>query len=336
MIRMADLKFGVMLPVMIPLGPRPLPLYHALQYGYRKLDLDLVKEAALEAERLGYHSVWVSDHFSRAACRERPECWTTMTWLAALTSRIRIGSMVLCNLYRHPSLLAKMASTLDVLSGGRLEFGIGACWSEDECADRGMGWPSNPVRLRMMREAVEICKGLWTQETTTYNGKCYQLENVYSEPKPLQKPHPPIMIGGGGEQFTLKIVARHADKSNFGGGLGNLKRRINVLRRYCELIGRDFDSIEKTSNIAVVVHESEEKHVEDMRRRWEAGGSPGSFEGWLEKAEAFYIAGTPEDCVEQLRPYVELGVSMFVIRFGDIPSLDGMKLFVEEVAPNLR
>jgi len=333
---MADLNFGVMLPVMIPSGPRPRPLYSALQYRYPRLDLDLVRESALEAERLGYHSVWVSDHLSRAACKERPECWTAMTWLATLTSRIRIGSMVLCNLYRHPALLAKMASTLDVVSGGRLEFGIGACWSDDECTDRGMDWPPNAVRLRMMREAVEICKSLWTQETTTYKGRYYQLKDVYSEPKPLQKPHPPIMIGGSGERLTLKIVARHADKSNFGGSLGDLKRRINVLRRYCERMGRDYDSIEKTSNVAVVIHETEEEYSEDMRMRWEADGAHGSFEDWLEKAEAFYIAGTPEDCIEQLRHYVELGVTMFVIRFGDIPSLDGMRLFAEEVAPKFR
>jgi len=331
---MAD--FGVMLPVMIPSGPKPWPLYSALQYDYPRLDLDLVKEVAIEAESLGYHSVWVSDHLSRASCRERPECWTMMTWLAALTQRVRIGSMVLCNLYRHPALLAKMASTLDVLSGGRLEFGIGACWAEDECLDRGMGWPSNASRLRMMREAVEICKGLWTQETTNYEGRYYQLKNVYSEPKPLQKPHPPIMIGGGGEYLTLKIVARHADKSNFGGRLGDLTRRMNVLRRYCERVGRDYDSIEKTCNISVVVQPTREEYLEDMRRRYAADGAQGNFDDWLEKAEAFYIAGTPEECLEQLKPYVDLGVSMFVIRFGDIPSLNGMKLFSEEVAPKLR
>ena len=330
------MNFGVMLPVMIPSGPRPRPLYHALQYSYTKLDLKLVEEAALEAERLGYHSVWVSDHLSRAACRERPECWTSMTWLAALTRRVRIGSMVLCNLYRHPALLAKMASTLDVLSGGRLEFGIGACWSEDECTDRGMGWPPNAARLRMMREAVEICKGLWTQETTTYEGRYYSIKDVYSEPKPLQRPHPPIMIGGGGERLTLKIVARHADKSNFGGSLADLKRRMEALRGHCERTGRDYDSIEKTSNVSVVIHETEEQYEEDMRRRWKAEAGRGTFEGWREEAEAFYIAGTPDDCVERLRPYVDLGVSTFVIRFGDMPSMEGMRLFAKEVAPRLR
>jgi alkanesulfonate monooxygenase SsuD/methylene tetrahydromethanopterin reductase-like flavin-dependent oxidoreductase (luciferase family) len=152
-----------MLPIMVPSSPNPRSLYHALQYNYIRLNVNEVKRVALEAEKLGYHSIWVSDHLSRTACRERLECWTTMTWLANLTTDIRIGSMVLCNLYRHPALLTKMASTLDILSDGRLEFGIGACWSEDECIDRGIHWPTNAVRLRMMRESVEICKSLWSK-----------------------------------------------------------------------------------------------------------------------------------------------------------------------------
>lgn len=333
---MGHLKFGVMLPIMIPSGPKPRSLYHALQYNYRNIDINLLKEVALETERLGYHSVWVSDHLSRHALRERLECWTTMTWLATLTKRIRIGSMVLCNLYRHPALLAKMASTLDIISDGRLEFGIGACWSEAECNDRGIVWPDNPVRLRMMRETVEICKSLWTQETTNYEGKHYRLNGTYSEPKPLQKPYPPIMIGGSGERTTLRIVARHANKSNFGGPPNVLRRRIDILKRHCKQVGRDFDSIEKTSNITVVIHETPEKYLADMRRRWAADGSHGSFEAWLEKAEELYIGGTPEDCAEQIQVYADLGVRLLVIRFGDIPNLDGLKLFAEEVAPRIR
>jgi alkanesulfonate monooxygenase SsuD/methylene tetrahydromethanopterin reductase-like flavin-dependent oxidoreductase (luciferase family) len=228
-----------------------------------------------------------------------------------------------------------MASTLDILSDGRLEFGIGACWSEEECIDRGIHWPSNAVRLRMMRESVEICKSLWTKESTTYNGKHYKLLNTISEPKPLQKPFPPIMIGGSGEHLTLKIVARHADKSNFGGTYGELKRRINLLRRYCDHIGRNYDSIEKTSNIAVVIFESDEEYEKDMRRRWDADGAHGTFENWMEKTKALYVAGTPKDCIEKLQSYIELGVSTFIIRFGDVPSLEGMRLFSKEVVPKL-
>jgi F420-dependent oxidoreductase-like protein len=328
-------KFGVMLPVMVPSGSTPRSPYHALQHGYTRLDTVVVRDAALEAERLGYDSVWVSDHFSRAACRERLECWTTMSWLAHLTKRVRIGSMVLCNLYRHPGLLAKMAATLDVLSGGRLEFGIGACWSEDECSDYGIDWPENATRVRMLREAVVAMKRLWTQETTTFHGKHYHITDAYLEPKPLQKPHPPIMIGGSGEQLTLRLVARHADRSNFGGTPENVKRKIQVLRGHCEEIGRDPDSIEKTSNVAVVIAPTRDEYLEDMRRRFAADGAYGEFEDWLAKMEASYLAGTPEECVEQLINYTGLGVTHFIIRFGDIPSLDGLRLFAEEIIPKL-
>ncbi len=332
---MGDVDFGVMLPVMVPSGPRPLPFYHALQYHYGGLDVGVVREAALEAERLGYHSVWVSDHLSREVCRERLECWTTMTWLATLTERIRLGSMVICNLYRHPGLMAKMASTLDLVSGGRLELGIGACWSELECLERGMAWPSPEVRLQMLGESVRIIKSLWTRETTDFDGRHYKLEGVYSEPKPLQKPHPPMMIGGGGEGFTLRLVAKYADRSNFGGSLADVKRRMDALRRHCEDVGRDYDEITKSSNLGVVVYPSREEYLEDMRGRWEANRATEPFEEWLGKAEASYIAGTPDECVEQLRSYVELGVGMFIIRFGDIPSLDGLRLFAEKVVPRL-
>jgi len=330
---MGDVDFGVMLPVMIPSSQKPRALYTALQYAYPRLDIGVVKNMTLEAESLGYHSVWVSDHFSRPACRERLECWTAMTWLATLTERIRLGSMVICNLYRHPGLMAKMASTLDVLSGGRLEMGIGACWAEDECADRGMDWPSVEARLQMLGESVRIMKSLWTQEQTDFRGRHYTIKGAHSKPKPAQKPHPPVMIGGGGEGFTLRLVAKYAERSNFGGGLEGIERRMDVLRHYCERYGRDYDEITKSTNLGIVIHPTREEYLEDMRRRWEANRNPEPFEEWLETAEATYIAGTPEECVEQLRPYVDLGIGLFIFRFGDVPGLEGMRLFAEEVAP---
>jgi len=332
---MKKISFGVMLPVMVPSSPKPRSLYHALQYQYNKLDMDLIKCVTIEAERNDYHSVWVSDHLSREECKERAECWTTLTWLASITEEIRIGSMVLCNLYRHPGLIAKMASTLDILSDGRLEFGIGACWSEDECIDRGMEWPKPSKRLDMLRESVDICKKLWTMKKTTFKGKYYHFQDVYSEPKPLQKPHPPIMIGGSGEQITFKIVAEYADKSNFSGTEKIMKKKMEALENHCKKVGRDYASIEKSMNIGVVIHPTLEKYHEDMKRRWKANGSPGRFQKWLEKAEETFITGTPDMCVDELRSYVDLGVSLFVIRFGNIPDLTGLKLFADKVAPKI-
>jgi alkanesulfonate monooxygenase SsuD/methylene tetrahydromethanopterin reductase-like flavin-dependent oxidoreductase (luciferase family) len=181
---------------------------------------------------------------------------------------------------------------------------------------------------------VRIIKSLWTQEHTDFEGRHYTLKDVYSEPKPLQKPHPPVMIGGGGEDFTLRLVAKYGDRSNFGGSLTDVKRRMGALRRHCEDVGRDYDEITKSTNLGVIVHPTREEYLEDMWGRWEANRAHEPFEEWLGKAEGAYIAGTPDECVEQLRPYVELGVGLFVIRFGDIPSLDGLRLFSEKVAPH--
>jgi alkanesulfonate monooxygenase SsuD/methylene tetrahydromethanopterin reductase-like flavin-dependent oxidoreductase (luciferase family) len=231
--------------------------------------------------------------------------------------------------------MAKMASTLDQVSNGRLEMGIGACWSELECLERGIDWPSAEVRLQMLGESVQIIKRLWTQEKTDFEGRHYALNGVYSEPKPLQKPYPPIMIGGGGEGFTLRLVAKYAEKSNFGGSPIDVERKMNALKRHCKDVGRDFNEIVKSTNLGVIVYQTREEYLEDMRRRWKNNNESEPFDEWLKKAEAVYIGGTPDECVEQLRRYTELGVSLFVIRFGDLPSLEGLRLFAKNVIPQI-
>jgi len=134
----------------------------------------------------------------------------------------------------------------------------------------------------------------------------------------------------------MRIVARHADMSNFGGPVENVRRKMEILRKKCERIGRDYETIEKTSNIAVVIQPNEEDYIEDMKKRHRAEGGPRPFDEWLEMAEASYVAGTPEDCVERLQPYVDLGVTHFVLRLGDVPSMEDMNLFAEEVAPRIK
>lgn len=328
-------RFGIMLPVMIPSSALPHDPYHALQYNYKELDFGVVRNVALRADTHGYDSVWIADHLSHDACRNRFECWTTLSALASLTKNVRLGTLVICNLYRHPGLIATMAATLDILSKGRLEFGIGAGWNKEECKDYGLGFPEPRVRLQKLRESVEIAKRLWTQEKITYHGKHYHLTNAYCEPKPLQKPSPPILIGGAGEKITLRIVARLADKSNFGGTPEVVSKKLSILREHCSQIGRNYDSIEKTCNISVVIHSTRQEYLQDMKNRYKSEGSPGNFKEWLEKMETDYVAGTPDECLMKIKEYLKIGITLFIIRFGDIPNMKGIELFAKRVIPRI-
>lgn len=205
-------------------------------------------EIAQLAEKLGYDSIWVYDHFHnvpRPAHETVFECWTVMAAISQLTTKIRLGQMVGCNLYREPSLLAKITSTIDVISGGRLDWGIGAGWYENECRGYGFDFPEPKVRIAMLRECVEIVRSMWANEETTYDGKHYKMVRGNCDPKPLQKPHPPIWIGGGGEQLTLRVVARYADYSNFGGTPEEFAHKIEVLKGHCLAVGRDESEIKK-------------------------------------------------------------------------------------------
>jgi alkanesulfonate monooxygenase SsuD/methylene tetrahydromethanopterin reductase-like flavin-dependent oxidoreductase (luciferase family) len=187
----------------------------------------------------------------------------------------------------------------------------------------------------MMTEYIEVVKKLWTQQKTSYRGKYYTLEDAYCEPKPVQKPHPPILIGGGGEQLMLKIVARYADKCNFIGSPEVVKRKLDILGENCSRIGRDYESILKTMNIFVVIAISRGSYLHDMKKRYVAEGSPGNFQDWLKNAETYYVSGTPEECLEQIYRYLDLGIEKFIIRFGDFPKTNELNLFTKEVMEKL-
>src|SRR5687767_7392477 len=218
-------------------------------------------EIAVLAEELGFDSLWVYDHFHnvpRPAHEAVFECWTTIAAISQRTSRIRLGQMVGCNSYREPSVLAKITSTVDVISGGRLDWGIGAGWYENEYRGYGFEFPAPKVRIGMLRECVEIVKSMWTEAETTYDGKYYKLDRAQCDPKPLQQPHPPILIGGGGEQLTLRVVARVGDRSNFGGTPEQFAHKCEVLKGHCTDVGRDYDEIEKTISGEVMIRETED------------------------------------------------------------------------------
>lgn len=211
-------------------------------------------EIAKTADNAGFASIWVMDHFFQIQNVGQPdepmlESYTTLGYLAGVTSKVRLGTMVTGVVYRHPGILAKMVSTLDVLSGGRAYLGIGAAWNEREA--RGLGVPFPPLKERFERleEALQITKQMWSGDVAAYPGKHYQLAETLNSPQPLTKPHPPILIGGMGEKKTLKLVARYADACNLfaRAGKDELRKKLDIIRHYCEEIGRPYDEIERTA-----------------------------------------------------------------------------------------
>ncbi len=215
-----------------------------------------MSRVAQTAERLGFDSIWLFDHFHtyfKPVLETTFECWTSTAALARDTSRIRLGQMVTCNSYRNPALLAKMASTVDVLSHGRLDFGIGAGWYEHEYLAYGYDFPPTPGdRLRMLGEALQVITAMWTEPYASFEGSHYRVSGAINEPKGVQKPHPPIWVGGSGEKVTLKLAAKYGDATNFGGHLddmGYYTHKYDVVRAHCEAIGRDPDTLIRSTNV---------------------------------------------------------------------------------------
>lgn len=288
-------------------------------------------EIAKLAEELGFDSLWVYDHFHnvpRPAHEAVFECWTVIAALSQQTSRIRLGQMVGCNAYRNPALLAKITSTVDVISGGRLDWGIGAGWYEQEFRAYGYAFPPPKDRIGQLREAVEIVKAMWTQPDVTYHGSYFDVDGAQCDPKPLQQPHPPVWIGGGGEQLTLRVVARHATHSNFGGKPHEWAHKRDVLRGHCQAVGRDPDEITMTWSPEVYLRETEAEVV-----------AAGSKSRWGEPAESWRagnLVGTPEQVCEKIRTYQELGCGGIVPWCADYPSTESLQLLAEQVLPEFR
>jgi len=287
-------------------------------------------DTSVRAEELGYDHLWVYDHFHNVplpAHEAMFEAWTTVAAISQRTSRIRLGQMVGCTGYRNPALLAKITSTVDVISGGRLDWGIGAGWYEHEYKAYGYPFPSAGVRIGMLEDCVEIVKRMWTEPDATYEGKHFSVDGAQCDPKPLQQPHPPIWIGGGGERKTLKVVAKHATHSNFGGKPHEWAHKAEVLKGHCADVGRDYDGITKTWSPEVFIRPTEAEVGTETRSFW---GEP--FDSW----RAGNLVGTPEQVAEKLQTYIDLGCTGFVPWCSDYPDLTSMELFATEVMPQFR
>lgn len=280
---------------------------------------------AQEAEASGYASIWLYDHFHTVPTPTQEvtfECWTSTAALARDTKRVRLGQMVTCNSYRNPALLAKMASTVDALSHGRLDFGIGAGWYEHEYVAYGYGYPSTRERLDRLREAVQIILAMWTQEEASFEGKYYQIKGAINQPKGVQKPHIPLLIGGGGEKVTLRLVAQYADGCNFGGDIATIKHKLAVLKQHCEELGRDYNSIKRTTLIDdCVIAETEAEALAKLTPQQRAN---------LQELRQKWLIGTPEQIRERLAEYAEAGIQELIVRFVDAAQIEPVRLFARE------
>lgn len=265
-----------------------------------------------------FTTLWVEDHFQWGTLPTL-ECWTALTYAAAEFPHLRVGTLTLGQSYRNPALTAKMAATLQWLSGGRLILGIGAGWKEDEYRAYGYPYPSPGTRIAELREAVQIIRRLWTESPVSFQGQHYQLADAYCEPRP--NPQPPILIGGGGERKTLRVVAELADwwNGNFS-ELATYRNKVAVLHRHCAAIGRDPAAI----TLSYYGHVALDRDPAKVERQ-----DP------VRPGQIYRIAGTPDEVAAELNGFIDFGVRHFMLKFAGFPSLDGLRLFMDEVVPQL-
>jgi F420-dependent oxidoreductase-like protein len=283
---------------------------------------EVMTRVAQTADEVGFESAWLVDHFHttpRPSQEVTFECWTTTAALARDTRRIRIGQTVTCNGFRNPALLAKMASTVDVLSQGRLNFGIGAGWNEHEYRGYGYDYPETAERLRRLGEAVQVILAMWTQEEAVFEGKYYQVRGAINQPKGVQQPHIPILIGGSGEKVTLKLVAQYADACNVFGDLETIKHKFAVLKAHCEAVGRDFKSIHRTTGAICCIGETDEQAQAKF---------PTSLLGRPVAAGA--LIGSPMTIRQRLAELEAIGVQEVILGFSDVLQMDTLRFFARE------
>ncbi|HEX2348037.1 MAG TPA: LLM class F420-dependent oxidoreductase [Ktedonobacterales bacterium] len=272
---------------------------------------DVIGSLAQQAERAGFYSFWVMDHFFQIAPIGKPENemlegWSTLAFVAGRTNHLRLGTLVTGVTYRHPGILVKTATALDVLSQGRAYFGVGAAWNEQE--HQGLGVPFPPVaeRFERLEELLQIARQMWAGDEQPYHGKHYSLERPLNSPTSVQRPHPPIMIGGGGEQKTLRLVAQYGDACNLFARLGDaaLGHKLDVLRQHCEAVGRPYDEIEKTALATMRITRDGHDHTV-----------------------------TPAQALERLAELATLGFDQVIINGGDVHDPAYFDLVGAEVMP---
>ena len=287
-------------------------------------------------ETTGWDIACVSDHFMpNSKDREGPvlESWSTLSALAALVPRMRVGTIVLGNTYRHPAVVAKMAAQVDIISGGRLLLGIGAGWQQNEHEAYGIPYYTVRERLERLDEACQVIRSLWTERRSNFKGRYYQLSDAPLDPKPVQIPHPELMIGGGGERVTLRVVARQADHWNVWGGPKVLARKTAILEDHCSRVGRDPKTIARSVNMALLFTDKKadiDRLVDTITSRIGSHAAD---------ARDTCLAGTPDQIREQLTQLKAAGADTLFIptMFRPLDEIRrDMDRFIAEVAPSFR
>jgi F420-dependent oxidoreductase-like protein len=262
-------------------------------------------EFARAAESAGFYSLWVMDHFFQISMGGPPEMemlegYSTLAFCAAATKTIKLGTMATGVIYRYPGVLVKTVTTLDVLSGGRAYLGIGAAWFEKEAKGLGVPFPPLKTRFEMLEETLQIAKQMWSGRVAPYRGKHFQLEETLCSPQPLARPHPPILVAGGGETRTLRLVAQYADACNIYGSVEEIARKYGILKRHCEDLGRDYETVEKTALLVLTLK-----------------GSPPSA----------------KEIVAQCEALAKIGADHVLFSFADLQNVKPLDIFGKEIIP---
>jgi F420-dependent oxidoreductase-like protein len=310
-----------------------------------------MKDVVRTCESLGFDSVWSPDHLMTGDNFRGFEVWTLLAGLSQVTERMRLGSLMTCVSHRHPSVLAKMLATLDVMSNGRVELGIGAGWCGYEQLAYGLPWEDVPrARIGRLVEGLKIIRGMWTNDSFTFKGRYYSVNGAVCDPKPIQKPTPPIVIGGRGEKLLLKVVAKYGNAWNIDEMAKNeYAHKLEVIKTHCKAVGTNYDRIEKTLETYVLISDRPEHHkilldwtnrrMNDRNtaiflERQRAGIEPRA--ATLDDIRREYIFGSIQEVTERFSEYIDIGVQRFMIYFMDYPTLNSIIPFAKQVMPSLK
>jgi F420-dependent oxidoreductase-like protein len=312
---MTDIKFGIRLP-------------------HFNADYNTIQKIAIYYDELGFDSIWLMDHMIGPSSNQPLlECWTTLSSLASLTNTIKLGSLVTCNSFRHPALLAKMVATLDNISNGRINLGLGAGWHESECKSYGIPFPKTSVRITALKESILLIKRMWTDENPSFNGTFYKVSNAICNPRPIQKPHPPIWVGGEGEKL-LEVTAEVADGCNFrSSSFEEYFHRLSILKEKFRDTDRDLTTIDRSVGVPLFCSHNE-KELETVRGRLLTSKKTHPRKSVRDMPDEEFLAtrviGTPKQCRTQIGKFIDAGANYIIATILG-RNLDTYRLYKNEI-----